>query len=202
MKNIILISIMVILLSSVCNAIRIPISVIKYYANGVHNSNGRHYVETYRSAVIGVVHGEIPYMATFDDSTVNIYGGEIGTIWITDNSSVNFFGGDTMDYSPITIDKSGKLNIFGYNFVYFDCSDTSSLWGIKGKWGTGVPFEMIFRGTPCDSPAISLYNIPEPATIIFLGIGLVCFDSRRKVKSKSGDVGRSRVLNSNQLNIK
>jgi hypothetical protein len=195
MKSIVLISIMVILLTSICSA---TITTTKYYDNGLYSS-GTSFIETHNNAIVGIIGGDIPYTATFDSSTVNIYGGKIGAIWITDNSTVNFFGGDTTDYTTtITVDELGKLVIFGYDFNYFTPRYAISLWGIQGKWGTGIPFEIVFRGTPPDSSAVKLYHIPEPSTIIFLGIGLVCFNSKRKVKSKSGDVGRSCALNNDQ----
>jgi hypothetical protein len=184
MKSIILVTIMMLVLSSVSSAIlfpTMPITTIKYYVDATHNTTGSYMVETYKEATVSVISGDIPYLATFDTSTVNIYGGDIGSVWMTDKSIINFFGGNTISYTVMTVDVSSELNIFGYDFMSYGVLGDSQTWGVRGKWADFAPFGIEFRGTEFLSSNVHLHTIPEPATVLLLGCGLVCCYKKGKI---------------------
>jgi len=185
MKNVILVTIMMLVLSSVSSAVLLPtisITTIRYYTDALHNTTSDYFVETYNDAIVGVGGGEgdILLLSMYDDSTVNVYDGEVEHVWMDDNSNLNLFGGNI---GVVSVSGTSDLTIFGYNFTYHIPSQGSPLWEIRGNWGNNIPFEIMFRGTDPTTSQITLYTVPEPATVTFLGFGLVCLVNKRKMKS-------------------
>lgn len=144
---------------------------------------------SYNSSTTNVSGGVVAYAQTNDQSTINISGGVIheprawydGTINVTDGECWNVeVGGGEFNISGGQITgkgiyvASGVANIYGYSFDYNSSRDPQ----LTGFWPDNTPFGITFWNPgnvePHDSyDYVVLHEIPEPATLFLLGLGVV-----------------------------
>lgn len=107
--------------------------------------------------------GNINALYAYEYSTVNISGGSATYLQTFDFSVVTFYGLDFL--------ASGGLNFDG-NYIL----GTGTL---SGKWIDGTPWSIYIQNSGSTS---TIMAIPEPATILLLGLGAAMI----KIKSKMG----------------
>jgi hypothetical protein len=99
---------------------------------------------------------------------------------VSDSSTVNIHGGQIADWLYAT--DSSVVNIYGYDFEY--SPDTGSRNGgqLTGYWSDGSPFKINFLDNITFGSTYYDYVvlIPEPSTLLLLGLGAVM------LKRKSG----------------
>jgi len=148
-----------------------------------------HYLNTYDSSQLNISGGVTVRLACWESSHVNISGGEIGNylFYTYDNSQVNISGGEIGD---LTLLSESKIQIFGSDFAVDGQSvgygELASIFGgsyyhepfryLTGTLSSGEPINCLFLiGNDA-----RIVLVPEPATILLLGLGALCFRKHRK----------------------
>ncbi|MGD0786279.1 MAG: PEP-CTERM sorting domain-containing protein [Sedimentisphaerales bacterium] len=101
-----------------------------------------------------------------DSSVFNMNGGTIDYLGVGDNSIINLRGGTIIDY--LGADFFATVNVFGYNLAKTDIGGTHGAGQVTGFWQDGSTFTINLSGTDTYS---TINLIPEPATLLLLGIG-------------------------------
>jgi len=132
----------------------------------VHMFGGSVYrFRTYDSSIVNIFAGELERGGVmWESSTMNIYGGDImldGPLF-TDSSTLNIYGGDVFLGAPHAEDSS-TINIYGYGFSEFPA------FSLTGYLADGSPFKFIELTHAISH--INLIVIPEPTTLLLLGLG-------------------------------
>ncbi len=162
------------------------------YCNGSSRLNisggAIHSINSYQSSHVDISGGEIGWFSSFESSQVNISGGLIYTIQSRDSSQVNIFGG--LIDGNLRIGDSSNIRIFGYDFAIdgqpFGYGELTSIYG---GWYVDEPLRHL-TGTLLNGDLIDndfyigedarMVLIPEPATLLLLGLGGLLSLCRRR----------------------
>jgi hypothetical protein len=162
--------------------------------NGAYDQVG-----AFNTAKITMSGGEINELFTFDNSKfdmfagkiimgmyieghsiVNIYGGELSLfdiLFMKNSSVLNLYGGNVhIDY-PAVEGVTAAINIYGYGFSQWPATN------LTGFLSDSTPF--VFTNLyPLGN--IHLFTIPEPATVLLLGLGGLVLLARRRSLAEGG----------------
>jgi hypothetical protein len=151
-------------------------------------SDGDNYdiVNIWDNATVNMDGGQVSSLFTYELGTLLYYGGDIHDIWVHNDSiayietdfcqafEIYDYGQIHMDNGPIgasiQIFDDSELHIYGYGLYYIPGGTGE----VKGSWEDGRNFGLYIRnaGEIVPEDHIFLHEIPEPATIAFLGFGL------------------------------
>lgn len=150
----------------------------------------------YDSSTVNISGGALNILDSFDSSTLNLSGnpqindievyfsgtvnmlsGTVGSVEI--HNIANLYGGIISDYLLAT----STVNIYGYGFEYAPLSGDYRGGQLTGFWMNDAPFsiDLYYSDTP-GGPIIDTYAhivlIPEPATLLLLGLGVLILKKR------------------------
>lgn len=137
------------------------------------------YAQTYDQSTINISCGLVHEPRAWYDGTINVTGGECWNVEVG-GGEFNISGGQITGwiYAPTS---GSVVNIYGYGFEY----DPHYSPNLKGFWQDGTPFGIDFKETtPGGGNAhtydkVVLHIIPEPSTLLLLGLGAVMLRRKR-----------------------
>lgn len=107
-----------------------------------------------------------------DTSIVDIYDGTIWSIIIHESSTMNFYGGEIN--RVLNIFEESTLNVFGTNFLIVNGNNNDEPHAsLSGTWENDNDFSFHFYRMSEIPDNVILHEIPEPASIILLGSGIL-----------------------------
>ena len=116
---------------------------------------------TYQSSMVNLVDGYIYGFYVTNSSMIDMLGGAIHHLMIGDSAIANLRGGQITYH--ISASGSSIFNIYGKEFYYIGDH-------LHGLWADNSSFDIWVRG-PGTNEHVVLHEIPEPITILFLGLG-------------------------------
>ncbi len=113
-------------------------------------------------------------MGVSSSGTANVFGGTLAVLDVGSSNPSNLHGGTISDYLRAT----STTNVYGYGFDYNPLAGSYGGGQLTGFWLNNSPFSLDLYasdepgGAPVDTYS-HLMLIPEPATILFLGAGML-----------------------------
>ena len=129
-------------------------------------------LEIYNDVTLDIYGGEIGHLFTFDNSFTNWFDGQMNYLRANDDSIVNIYRGRLFDF--LHAGESSQINLYAYNVTYNDI--THFLEGNYYKDDSFFSFELL-HGQDTYSHIVV---VPEPTTILLLGLGSLFVIGKRK----------------------
>jgi len=183
-------------------------SVVNVYDGGGFYGGTGGQVYLYDSSCLNIYGGDIfSFIFTNHKSIVNFYNGNLHLPFVLESESIlNLYGGyiDTY-YGTSSIEPTATANIYGYSFEYephgrwdYIVEPADGYWVSKltGFAFNGKPFTYWGIPDPATNPNIHL--IPEPNTLVVLGLGAITAlrkQRRRKEYGKRGESNKAKKAN-------
>lgn len=154
-------------------------SIVHFYGGGI----GQCFHASQESKVY-FSGGGTSYLSAGGSSTINVSGGFIGGwgtyggLFSDDTSTVHISGGE-IDYLHAL--QSSITTFYGYDFelsggLTLDGNEVLGTGILAGTWNNGATWEVqIYQ----HDPAATILLVPEPATVLLLGLGGLAFRRKR-----------------------
>lgn len=184
----------------------LPEGRMGFLENGMIQSGDNYEtVDVCSSATVEMTGGTADTLYSYNQSTVNMSGGNVGTLFTFSDSTINISGGQV---HRLTGTDSSQVNIYGYGFQYDPMGGGPILFGLtfesdvpkdwlyhgllRGFWEDGSLFQIVMNNGLYSRYSgeltydhVVLHTVPEPATVLFLGLGCLALRSRRTTRSVS-----------------
>jgi hypothetical protein len=160
-------------------------STVNIYEEAGFGSGIEAFLDLYDFSTLNIKGGVVDAVCrAYGTSTVDISDGLFSlALWLYDRSTVNVYGGTIDTYLANTsVPLTSTVNIYGYDFKY----NHQGRWmppmepGGDGWWIsklTGYGFDgtpITYWGLPDPATNPNIHLIPEPATVLLLGLGGFC----------------------------
>jgi len=155
-------------------------SVDMLYSSTANISGGSisSYFHTYNYSTTNISGGSIYGLYALDSSTMNISGGDISYIDAYYSSNSNISGGNI---DSLYAKGSSLITFYGKNFILaaglsLDGHRVVGVGMLYGEWMNGTQWSVHIQE---NSPTSTILIIPEPATILLLGLGALFLRKRK-----------------------
>lgn len=156
-------------------------STVNVYSAGGFSYGSGGIIRVHDSATLNVLGGSVSAFTSLQNSSqANMYSGYIFSLGLYSSSVFNMYGGrvDTFMYNYSYSDPNITINIYGSDFTYTPYGELRELPGeqvwISKLTGTGLYGNSItYYGIPDPSIHPNIHLIPEPATLFFVGLGIL-----------------------------
>lgn len=118
----------------------------------------------YNDCTLDIFGGEVSRLAAYDVTVTDWFGGQMDTLWTRDDSIVNIFGGQL---GGLSSQHNSVVNLCAYDIVFEPSGGYDDGW-IYGKYYADDSSFAIHLGA---DTYVHVNIIPEPATLLLLGIG-------------------------------
>jgi len=140
-------------------------------------------LSVYDFSTIDFSGGSSWYFEGFDSCTINIDGGEIRYLITNDSATVHLSQGQISHLLGVR-DNTSYVHIYGYDFDYDPSGGLYNDGLLTGYWPDNAPFNVSLINLS-DLNVITydqliFHVIPEPATILLVGIGGLILSKRSK----------------------
>ena len=139
-------------------------------------------VKIYNDVTLSILDGgQIGGLETYDITLTEMFGGALDTLLAYEESRVHLRGGDI---GTVIARADEVVHIYGLEFEWTPEEFNPARGVLTGLWEDNTPFSINLRDCPPSSGKVVLHVIPEPATLLLMGLGgLLC----RKQLHKTGD---------------
>jgi hypothetical protein len=175
-----------------------------WYSGNVSIGAGDLYGSGYlwNSATLSMTGGQMQSLNTFGSSSTDISGGVISSgIDVYESSNLTVSGGqvggylEAYDNGTVTLsggsisgwvyaEDGAVINVYGYDFNYDPTGGNKNGGELRGIWAGGEAFTLDFLDNLSVGSTyyghVSLHEIPEPATLLLVGLGGLILRNRRK----------------------
>lgn len=132
-------------------------------------------VAVFNNAHLDVLGGEMGKLEFRNYSTGHIYDGQMNWLWTDDNTVINIYGGSL---NVLASRPDSTVYLHAYDVVYHPAGGLGNPAWLEGiYYSKNSPFSFIFDGLD-DSCYEQVTIVPEPITLVFLGLGYLIL--RRK----------------------
>ena len=132
---------------------------------------------TFDTTLTNFYDGTIDYLWSRENSIVSIYDGVINMLGLRENSIVNLYGGHVATFTAHP-SEFAILKLYAYDVTYHTSGGYWNDGWIEGKY---ILYDQPFRFDIYGDDSFSHVNIvPEPATMMLLGLGSLLVIRKRK----------------------
>jgi len=166
-------------------------STVNVYSGAAFSGGSGSLLDLYNSATLNILGGSAgTFVIAHDSSTINMYSGILAYPGLCDQSTLNVYGGSSNTflsnhYSP---GSTATINIYASSYTYdpeaqFNyIDDPATGWWVSRLTATGLNGEsIVVMGISDPSISDNINIIPEPTTLILLGIGALTIRKRSAV---------------------
>ncbi len=164
-------------------------STINLFKGGTLLGGSSTFFKLRGSSTLNVRGGDVGLLFSVQDSSVvNIYDGGLFDLWITGRSTVNVYGGFVgtfLENYPVA--STATVNFYGWGFEYDAegvwryLADPAEGWWVSKLTGYGLDGAPItYLGLPDPALNPNIRFIPEPTTVIFVGLGAIGLLTKRR----------------------
>jgi hypothetical protein len=151
--------------------------ILTAYSSSTINISGGilNILDSWDSSILTLVgNPQINELGVSFSGRANIFGGTINFLKVGSSNPVNLYDGIISDYLLAT----STVNIYGYDFQYNPLAGDYRGGQLTGFWMDDTPFsiDLYYDDTPGGVPVDTYAHIvliPEPATLLLLGLGVL-----------------------------
>lgn len=128
----------------------------------------------YNEATASMLGGDVFKLELFDITMVSIFDGELTDLRLHDNSIGDLYGSDL---NRLGITENGLLNLYAYDVTYHETGGHYDRGWIEGRY---INNNLYFNFDFVEPDSFSHINVvPEPSTLLLLGLGAFLLRKRR-----------------------
>ncbi|MCX5636063.1 MAG: PEP-CTERM sorting domain-containing protein [Planctomycetota bacterium] len=149
-----------------------PVKADIVWTSGHHEvANGDFYdvIRMRNNATLDILGGEIHELYVKDLNIIDMYAGLLGIVVSSPESKVHLWGGNIQT----VVAGLDTVHIYGYDFVWTPEDFIPQRGTLTGFWADSTPFSIYLRDCPPSSGNVVLHTIPEPTSLLLLGLGVL-----------------------------
>lgn len=127
---------------------------------------------------VDILGGYVNILNVIYSSEVNISGGRVRNVFPGNSATVNLYGGQI---DNIAGGDDSIVNVFGYDLASANIGGSYGDGWVSGFWADDTPFSIdLYHSNTYSHIVLHDTAIPEPATVLLLGLGGLAFLRKRR----------------------